>query len=130
MAFAPAERERLDFEIRAFYQDFVEKVARGRSLSPEAVEASAQGRVWSGRQAWTRGLVDTVGGLEEALAEAKRRAGLQLESPVVLERFPRPSSFWRLPLLRRLIPRAGRSDAWWWTRERIWAVLPFSFRFL
>jgi protease-4 len=129
IAFAPAERERLDFEIRAFYQDFVEKVSHGRSLTLEAAEASAQGRVWSGRQAWTRGLVDLVGGLEEALAEAKRRVGLPLERPVVIERFPRPSSLWRLPMLRRLLPRTSR-ETWWWTRERVWAVLPFSLRFL
>ena len=73
--FSPSEQERLDFEIQAFYQDFVAKVATCRSLSLEAVEPNAQGRVWSGRQAWSRGLVDEIGGLEEALVEAKQRAG-------------------------------------------------------
>jgi protease-4 len=129
VAFAPSERERLDFEVQAFYQDFVEKVARCRSLSAEAVESSAQGRVWSGRQAWTRGLVDDMGGLEEALAEAKRRAGLPAERPVVIERVPKPSSFWRLSSLARLVPRMNATP-WWWTRERVWAILPFSLRFL
>jgi protease IV len=129
VAFAPSERERLDFEVQAFYQDFVEKVARCRSLSAEAVESSAQGRIWSGRQAWTRGLVDDMGGLEEALAEAKRRAGLPAERPVVIERVPKPSSFWRLSSLARLVPRMNATP-WWWTRERVWAILPFSLRFL
>jgi len=129
VAFAPSEVERLDFEIRAFYQDFVEKVAHCRSLSAEAVEASAQGRVWSGRQAWTRGLVDDMGGIEEALAEAKRRAGLPAERPVVIERIPKPPSFWRLSSLARLAPRVEVTP-WWWTRERVWAILPFSLRFL
>jgi len=129
-AFSPSERERLDFEIQAFYQDFVEKVARARSLSPEAVEPNAQGRVWSGRQAWARALVDELGGIEEALAEAKRRAGLPSEKPVVIERFPKPPSLWRLPKLLRLIPRASAIPHWWWMHERILAIMPFSLRFL
>ncbi|MBI3301066.1 MAG: signal peptide peptidase SppA [Deltaproteobacteria bacterium] len=129
LAFAPPERERLDFEIQAFYQDFVEKVARCRSLTPDAVEPSAQGRVWSGRQAWTRGLVDAMGGIEEALAEAKRRAGLPAERPVVIERVPKPQSLWRLSSLRRLVPRTSATP-WWWARERVWAILPISLRFL
>ncbi|HEV8713484.1 MAG TPA: signal peptide peptidase SppA [Candidatus Binatia bacterium] len=127
--FAPSERERLDFEVQAFYRDFVEKVARCRSLTAEAVELSAQGRVWSGRQAWTRGLIDALGGIEEALAEAKRRVGLPAERPVVIERLPKPPSFWRLSSLARLVPR-GNMTLGWWTRERVWAILPFSLRFL
>ena len=129
LAFAPPERERLEFEIQAFYQDFVEKVARCRSLSAEAVEPSAQGRVWSGRQAWVRGLVDEMGGLEEALAEAKRRMGLPAERPVIVERIPKAPSSWRLSLLLRLLPRTSEVP-WWWAPERVWAILPFSLRLL
>ena len=130
VGFAPSDRERLDFEVQAFYRDFVEKVARCRSLTAEAVELSAQGRIWSGRQAWTRGLIDAMGGLEEALAEAKRRVGLPTERPVVIERLPKPPSFWRLSSLVRLVPRGQMTTPWWWTRERVWAILPFSLRFL
>lgn len=125
---APPERERLDFEVHAFYQDFVEKVARCRGLSVHAVEPSAQGRVWSGRQAWSRGLVDAIGGIEEALSEAKRRLGLSAEDPVVIERFPKPPSLWRLSSLIRAIPR--RTDTAWWQRERLWAIMPVTLRFL
>jgi hypothetical protein len=70
-----------------------------------------------------------MGGIEEALAEAKRRAGLPAERPVVIERIPKPLSFWRLSSLARLVPRANATP-WWWTRERVWAILPFSLRFL
>ena len=128
--FSPAEQERLDFEIQAFYQDFVAKVAACRSLSPEAVEPNAQGRVWSGRQAWSRGLVDEIGGLEEALGEAKRRAGFALDTPVMIERFPKATSLWQLPKLLRRLPRTRLSLPWWGKRERIWAIMPFSIRFL
>ncbi|MGE0821397.1 MAG: signal peptide peptidase SppA [Candidatus Binatia bacterium] len=129
-AFSPPERERLDFEIRAFYDDFLAKVAHCRSLSPEAVEPSAQGRVWSGRQAWSRGLVDNLGGLDEAFAAAKQQAGFLIDAPVSVERFPKPSSFWRLPKLLRMVPRSQASIPWWWFQERVLAVLPFSLRFL
>ena len=129
LAFAPAEQERVDFEIRAFYQDFVEKVATGRSLTVEAADASAQGRVWSGRQAWSRGLVDAMGGVEAALAEAKRRSGVSADLPVAIERFPKPSSLWKLPARLRLGPRS-QMEVFWWTRERFWAILPISLRFL
>jgi protease-4 len=128
--FSPAEQERLDFEIQAFYQDFLTKVASCRSLSLEAVEPNAQGRVWSGRQAWSRGLVDEIGGLEEALREAKQRAGFAVDQPVMVERFPKPSSLWQLPKLLRRLPRTQLSLPVWWMKERVLAIMPFSLRFL
>ncbi|HXG20052.1 MAG TPA: signal peptide peptidase SppA [Methylomirabilota bacterium] len=129
LAFAPAEQERVDFEINAFYQDFVEKVAAGRSLPIGAAEANAQGRVWSGRQAWARGLVDAMGGVEAALAEAKRRAGMPMDALAAIERFPKPPSLWRLPSRLRL-PLRSHAASLWWTRERFWAIMPISLRFL
>lgn len=128
LAFAPAEQERVDFEIRAFYQDFVEKVAAGRALTVEAADASAQGRVWSGRQAWSRGLVDAMGGVEEALTEAKRRIGVSPDFPVAIERFPKPLSLWKLPARLRFGPRS-HLEMFWWRRERCLAILPIFLRF-
>ncbi len=132
LAFGPAEQERMNSEIQSFYRDFVKKVAQCRSLSYEAVDACAQGRVWSGRQAVARGLVDRIGGLEEALAELKYRVGLPDYWPVGVERFPKPASLLRFPSLLRLLPLGGRvhGTGWPWERDRIWAILPFSLRFL
>ncbi len=127
--FAPADQERVDFELQSFYQDFLHKVASGRSLTVEAAELSAQGRVWSGRQAWSRGLVDELGGLEASLAEAKKRAGVMVDALVAVERFPKPPSWWRLPSRLRLFPRAQTQAALWWTRERFWLIMPISLRF-
>ena len=70
-------------------------------------DACAQGRVWSGRQAVARGLVDRIGGVEEALAELKYRVGLPDHWPVGVERFPKPASLLRFPSLLRLLPWGG-----------------------
>lgn len=59
------------------YSDFVNKVADGRDSNPGAIDEVARGRVWSGAQAHDRGLVDELGGLEDALADAARRAELE-----------------------------------------------------
>jgi protease-4 len=76
-AWTVAERVAVEKQIDGFYRIFVARVAEGRRLSPDAVEAVAQGRVWTGRQALERGLVDVLGSLEDALAIASERAGLR-----------------------------------------------------
>ena len=58
------------------YRDFIGKVADARGKTVEQVDAVAQGRVWSGSQAKERGLVDKLGGLQEAIAAAAARANL------------------------------------------------------
>ncbi len=58
------------------YGEFVGKVAEGRKLKREFVEEIAQGRVWSGTAAKKLGLVDEIGGLDDALAYAATMAGL------------------------------------------------------
>jgi protease-4 len=78
-----AERRAVERQIDTFYRLFIERVAAGRRLSPEAVAAVAGGRVWTGRQAAERGLVDRLGSLEDALAMARERAGLGAEEAEV-----------------------------------------------
>ena len=73
----------------AYYDEFVDKAAQGRALPREKVESIARGRVWTGRQALARGLVDELGGLTEAVEGAKRRAGIPVAQPVRLEVFPK-----------------------------------------
>ncbi|MBJ7376480.1 signal peptide peptidase SppA [Sphingobium sp.] len=62
--------------VENIYRRFVGLVAQSRKKSPEAIDAIAQGRVWDGGTARQIGLVDRFGGLEEAIAEAARRAKL------------------------------------------------------
>jgi len=78
-------RSQIKKGIEKTYDTFKERVIQGRSLSPEAVEKIAQGRVWSGRQALDVGLVDSLGGLAEAINAAAEAAGIlefnELEYP-------------------------------------------------
>ncbi len=62
--------------IKKGYRDFVGNVAKARGKSYEAVDAIAQGRVWTGQQALERGLVDQLGGLDESVAHAASLAKL------------------------------------------------------
>lgn len=55
------------------------QVALGRNMSEAAVRKVAKGRAWTGHDALRHGLVDALGGLQEALALAKQEAGLPLE---------------------------------------------------
>src|SRR6267143_3448704 len=76
------ERKTLQSWVDNFYDGFVSRVAEARGLSKADVDRVAQGRVWTGAQALDRGLIDRIGGLEDALAEAKRRAGLGPDSEI------------------------------------------------
>jgi protease-4 len=70
------------------YRDFVGKVAEARGKTYQAIDAIAQGRVWTGRQALERGLVDRLGGLDDAVAEAATLARLGKDYPVRYEEAP------------------------------------------
>ena len=72
----PRIGEVLQSVINAGYQDFIGKVASSRGKTPEEIDAIGQGRVWSGNQALERGLVDKLGGLKDAIADAAERAKL------------------------------------------------------
>ena len=63
--------------IDAGYLTFTSKVAEGRGMTLEAVQAIAGGRVWSGTQAKERGLVDVLGSYEDALELAAKAAGIE-----------------------------------------------------
>ena len=119
-----------------FFQRFVQKVGDARRLSREAVVAAAEGRVWTGRQAWTRGLIDELGGIEEALNTAKAMIGIPADGAIAVERFPRPRRRWKL-LVDLNLPNQGLlfetisvlAGFRFLIRERIWALMPFNVRF-
>ena len=83
-------------------------MAESRKTTPEKIDAVAQGRVWTGRQAREHGLVDELGGLDVAVRIAKQRAKIPADEDVELVTYPR-----RRSLFETL------SDAVWWRRERV-----------
>ena len=86
--FTPAQRAKMLQLMQGFYEDFVEKTALSRKTTPERIDAVAQGRVWTGEQAKDHGLVDTLGGLDTAVAIAKERAHIPANEEVELVEYP------------------------------------------
>lgn len=68
--------------VEQIYTTFIGHVAQGRKMTPAQVDAIAQGRVWSGTEALKLGLVDKIGGMREALAEAARLAKIKSYSTI------------------------------------------------
>ena len=125
-------RERLQAEAQFFYSEFLGKVAAGRNMSVEAVDAVGQGRVWTGKQAHELGLVDEIGGLDRAIEEAKTLAGMKRDQIVRIDRYPHARRLWKMAF-NLTPPSLQLSELFPWLQhiatERIWAVLPFRIRF-
>jgi protease-4 len=84
LPFTDEQRIRAFQTVKYIYQQFVDKVARSRNLSEEAVDAVGGGRVWTGAQAKANGLVDELGDLYTALKKARELANLPDDTPLVL----------------------------------------------
>src|SRR6516164_5256318 len=87
--FSARAHSRLEAFLDATYRGFKDHVASGRHMTQEAVEEVAKGRVWTGEEAKTRGLVDELGGYSAAIRLAKEAAKISPEAPVKLTVFPR-----------------------------------------
>ena len=72
--FSPAEAAAMQGYVNRGYALFLSRVAAGRKMKTEEVDRIAQGRVWTGNQALKIKLVDKLGTLDDAVAEAARRA--------------------------------------------------------
>lgn len=87
-----AERAALQAYADDTYARFLSRVATSRDMTVSAVDAIAQGRIWLGRDAVENGLVDALGGLEEAIDEAASRAGIGPDELTVAH-YPKPKTF-------------------------------------
>lgn len=108
-AMTPEERRILQALLDDVYDQFIDAVAEGRGLEPQAVRAFAEGRIYSGRQAHGLKMVDDLGGLEDAIEAAAQMAGLPAKPKVVYPR--RRFSFrdlfrneWPLGPVSRVLP--------------------------
>ena len=86
--FTPEQHTRVEAEADLFYTDFVQRVAEGRDMTVDDVDAVARGRVWTGADAAERGLVDELGGLRTAIRRAKVLAGLDADDKVRIIGYP------------------------------------------
>ena len=78
-AFTPEQEARLNEMLDEIYETFITKVAQGRHMAKDDVRRVAKGRVWTGQQALGLGLVDRLGGLSDAVAEAAKLARVDLD---------------------------------------------------
>lgn len=70
-------RQILQASVEHSYRTFVDGIARARGRRPDEIESLAQGRIWTGTDARAAGIVDELGGVDEAIAEAAKLAGLK-----------------------------------------------------
>ena len=102
------QRERLQASVDSTYEIFLGKVARARGMSRDEVERLAAGRVWTGQQALELGLIDELGGLRAALSVARREAGIDAGTDVVISVYPRQPGLFEQ--LRGLLATARASS--------------------
>jgi protease-4 len=91
--FTPSEKEVFEAMMRETYEQFTTKAAEGRKMELDKLKQLAGGRVYTGRQAKENGLVDELGTLEDAIAKAKKLAGLKDDDKVKIETLPEPVDF-------------------------------------
>ncbi len=76
-ALGTESKQILQASVEHAYKTFVENVAHSRKRRPEEIDSLAQGRVWTGADARAAGIVDELGGVDDAIAEAAKLAGLE-----------------------------------------------------
>lgn len=132
----PEERKLLQEEINRAYEQFIVKVAEGRSLPTDEVRKIASGRVWTGKQAQELGLIDDMGGLSKAIQIAKEMAGIPAEESIKLIVWPQKISLFQMLTGRTLAstqfgmpPKVEKvlSTFRLLEHQAPWALMPFWF---
>jgi len=93
-----SERAAMTLTVEDIYAQFIDKAllgrkAAGKTMTREELVKLAGGRVWSGRQAKANGLVDELGTLDDAIAHAKKLAGVPDDEKLEIKEYPKASSF-------------------------------------
>ncbi|MDR2951608.1 MAG: signal peptide peptidase SppA [Treponema sp.] len=87
------EEDRYRTYILDLYNEFTAKVAAGRNMQIEKVESVAQGRVFSGTAALNAGLIDSVGGIQDAIHTARALANIPDDASVLYGEYPKLNFF-------------------------------------
>jgi protease-4 len=123
--FDGTERQKIRALLGDGYARFKSRVAQGRSMSEDEVEALARGRVWTGAQALERGLVDALGDLQLAAQKARELAGVPPDRTTPLVDLPAPK--------QHVLPLPAQGAAWLeglheLLREGVLALAPWQVR--
>lgn len=89
----PEDRDFIQKYLLDFYEVFLDRVAAGRKMPKDEVRKIAEGRIYTGRHAQKIGLVDRLGGLNDAIAAAREFANIPPSAEIKLVDYPRPASF-------------------------------------
>ncbi|MCX8081498.1 MAG: signal peptide peptidase SppA [Bacteroidia bacterium] len=98
------EKEYIQASVERIYDVFITRVSDGRKMEKPMVDSIGQGRVWSGKEGASIGLVDAFGGLEDAVIEAAKRAKLNQYN--IIE-YPE----WKSPLSKFLNQKGSEDEA-------------------
>jgi len=99
--FSPAERQRFTALLDETHKLFIERVSAARKRTPEQLKEMTRGQAITGTQAKEGGLVDAIGGLDEAIEAARKAAGIGPEVEVAVIHLPKPQSLWEVLLTGR-----------------------------
>jgi protease IV len=124
------EMQVLETQIGFIYDEFKDRVSRGRSMEIADLEGIAGGRVWTGAEALELGLADEVGGFQEALRKARQLGKIERDAPGVLLKIPPPRSGRPAPGDPAQAAREMVGDIKLAISEllvyRVWAVAPYE----
>lgn len=104
--FTPEQRAKMQADVEQGYEMFVNRVAEGRGMTVAEVDSIGRGRIYSGERGIDRGLIDRIGGLEDAIQAAMHMAGIKDEAEIVP--YPRRPTFWQA------VMEDGPTGAWRW----------------
>lgn len=90
--FSDSERQAMQEMMNDIYKQFTTKAATGRKMEYEKLEKLARGRIYTGLQAKELGLIDEIGTIGDAIAEAKKLAGLKADEKLEKLELPKPVS--------------------------------------
>ena len=107
--FSPQAWERVNVMLDRIYADFTTKAAEGRKMPVDKLEGYARGRVWSGAEAKSLGLVDALGGYDVATAELRGLLKLAADAPLQMVPFPAPEG--PFEMLSKLASRGGMAES-------------------
>jgi protease-4 len=115
------ERATIRHVLESYYDAFIERVALGRQMEERRVRELAQGRVYTGQKAMMLGLVDGLGGLADAVAEIRTRAGLEPGDELAVDI---PQRSWSLDDMVAVLSNAGGSvlETWQDLQRRVLAL--------